>query len=227
MFLRIEQLTKSHPSPGGGTPVEILRGIDFSMEAGGSAAIVGPSGAGKSTLLHLVAGLERPDAGAVWVDGKNPAAMGEEELSRYRRQSVGVVFQAHHLLPQCTVLENVLVPFLAEGSAPYRAAREQALRLIHSLGLGHRENHRPAELSGGERQRVAVARALIGSPRLLLADEPTGALDGRTARQLWEVLQHVHHEFRVALLVVTHSRELAAFMQQTWELQDGKLTRLP
>jgi lipoprotein-releasing system ATP-binding protein len=226
MFLQIEQLTKSHSSPGGGSPVEILRGLDFSMDAGASVAVVGPSGAGKSTLLHVVAGLERPDSGAVRLEGKNPATMGEEELSEYRRRSVGVVFQSHHLLPQCSVLENVLVPFLAEGSGAYRAAREHAVRLIRSLGLGERESHRPSQLSGGERQRVAVARALIGTPRLLLADEPTGALDGRTARQLWEVLCQVHRDFRVALLVVTHSPELAALMDQTWELREGKLNRL-
>lgn len=226
MLLQIEHLTKAHHSPGGGAPVDILRGIDFAMEEPTSVAIVGPSGAGKSTLLHILAGLERADSGAVWVDGKNPATLGEEELSRYRRESVGVVFQSHHLLPQCSVLENVLVPFLAEGSAAYRSAREQARRLVASLGLEPRQNHRPAELSGGERQRVAVARALIGAPRLLLADEPTGALDGRTAHQLWEVLEQVHREHRVGLLVVTHSRELAARMQEIWELKDGKLSRV-
>jgi lipoprotein-releasing system ATP-binding protein len=137
------------------------------------------------------------------------------------------VFQSHHLLPQCTVVENVLMPLLAEGSGRYRSEKENARRLIEALGLGHRENHRPGQLSGGERQRVAVARALIGAPRLLLADEPTGALDGRTARQLWEVLEQVHRDFGVALLVVTHSRELAASMNQVWELRDGALQRLP
>lgn len=227
MFLRIENLTKSHSSPGDGAPVEILRGVNFSMDAAGTAAIVGPSGAGKSTLLHILAGLERPDAGVVSLEGQNPALMSEGELARYRRHGVGVVFQAHHLLPQCTVLENVLVPFLAEGSAAYDAARGVAVRLIESLGLAKRENHRPSQLSGGERQRVAVARALVGAPRLLLADEPTGALDEKTARQLWEVLRKVHEEHRVALLVVTHSRELAARMEQVWELKEGQLSRLP
>ena len=227
MLVEVRSLNKSHPSPGGGKPVEILRNLDFDLDAGATAAIVGPSGSGKSTLLNILAALDRPDSGEVRVNGLVPFELKGNALVDYRRRSVGVVFQMHYLLPQCTVLENVLAPSLADRRSARSNAETYARELLDQLGLAHRLDHRPGELSGGERQRVSVARALAGSPRLLLADEPTGALDRANATQLAGVLMELNQTRKVALLVVTHSRELASKMQEVWELQDGKLVKVP
>ncbi len=225
MLVEVCNLIKSHASPGGGKPVEILRGLDFEMDAGGTAAILGPSGSGKSTLLNILGALDYGDSGGVRVNGLEPGTLKGRELVDYRRRSVGIVFQMHHLLPQCTVLENVLVPSLADRRQARLNANANAREMLDALGLAHRLDHRPSELSGGERQRVAVARAMAGSPRLLLADEPTGALDRVSATQLADALLELNRVRKVALFVVTHSRELAERMEQVWELVEGKLVR--
>jgi len=225
MLVEVRNLIKSHASPGGGKPVEILRGLDFEMDAGGTAAILGPSGSGKSTLLNILGALDYGDSGGVRVNGLEPGTLKGRELVDYRRRSVGIVFQMHHLLPQCTVLENVLVPSLADRRQARLNANANAREMLDALGLAHRLDHRPSELSGGERQRVAVARAMAGSPRLLLADEPTGALDRVSATQLADALLELNRVRKVALFVVTHSRELAERMEQVWELVEGKLVR--
>lgn len=227
MLVEVNNLTKTHQSPGGGVPVDILKGLDFELEAGGTAAILGPSGAGKSTLLNILAALDYADSGTVRVAGLDPATLRGKELVEFRRRTVGMIFQMHHLLPQCTVLENVLAPSLADRRQARLNAESNAREVLDALGLAHRLGHRPSELSGGERQRVSVARALAGAPRLLLADEPTGALDRASAQHLTGLLLELNRARNVALLVVTHSRELASRMQQVWELVDGKLVQIP
>ena len=225
MLVEVSNLTKSHPSPGGGKPVDILRGLDFEMDAGGTVAILGPSGSGKSTLLNILGALDKGDSGVVRVNGLEPGTLKGKELVDFRRRSVGIVFQMHHLLPQCTVLENVLVPSIADRRQARINADANAREMLDAMGLAHRLTHRPSELSGGERQRVAVARAMAGSPRLLLADEPTGALDRASATQLADALLELNRVRKVALFVVTHSRDLAMRMEQVWELVEGKLVR--
>lgn len=225
MLVEVSNLTKSHPSPGGGKPVDILRGLDFEMDAGGTVAILGPSGSGKSTLLNILGALDKGDSGVVRVNGLEPGTLKGKELVDFRRRSVGIVFQMHHLLPQCTVLENVLVPSIADRRQARINADANAREMLDAMGLAHRLAHRPSELSGGERQRVAVARAMAGSPRLLLADEPTGALDRASATQLADALLELNRVRKVALFVVTHSRDLAMRMEQVWELVEGKLVR--
>lgn len=205
--------------------MEILKGLDFELAAGSTAAILGPSGAGKSTLLNILGSLDRADSGSVRVGGMDPSTLRGKELVEFRRRTVGMIFQMHHLLPQCTVMENVLAPSLVDRKQARLNAEVLGRELLDWLGLAHRLDHRPAELSGGERQRVAVARALCGSPRLLLADEPTGALDRANASQLGGLLLEINRARKIALLVVTHSRELAARMEQVFELRDGKLVK--
>ena len=187
-------------------------------------AVVGPSGCGKSTLLHLIGGLDAPTSGFVRLDGKELGSMSEDARARLRNESVGYVFQAHHLLPQCTALENVLVPTLVRTDpAARKASLERAKRLLERVGLGERMHHRPAQLSGGECQRVAVVRALINEPTLLLADEPTGSLDRAGAEGLGVLLRELNEEEGLSLVVVTHSGSLAATMGRTLELRDGKV----
>lgn len=210
--------------PPGEPPVSVLRGIDLRVEAGETVAIVGPSGSGKSTLLNLLGGLDRPDRGRVVLDGQDLGTLSENELALLRNRRIGLVFQLHHLLPQCTVRENVLVPTLARRDRPDRAALDKrAENLLKRMGLGHRLDAFPATLSGGERQRVAVARALINQPGLVLADEPTGALDEDSARELADLLLEIHRTEGVTLIVVTHSREVAARMGRCLRLRHGKL----
>jgi ABC-type lipoprotein export system ATPase subunit len=223
MLLEIRNLTKTYRAPDGGDAVEVLRGVDLSLEAGGSLAIVGPSGSGKSTVLNVVGALDQADSGEVLVDGQDVEKLGEKELAAYRNTTVGFIFQLHHLLPQCTILENVLVPTLALAKADRSRFRERAGKLLEAVGLGHRLNHRPGELSGGERQRVAVARALINEPKLLLADEPTGALDRVNATRLVDLLLEVNKTHGVTLIMVTHAADLAQRMGRSLELVDGKL----
>ncbi len=187
-------------------------------------AILGPSGSGKSTLLSIVGGLEPPSGGRVVLDGQDPATLAEPELAAFRRQKVGFVFQDHHLLPQCSVLENVLVPTAAAGRTP-AAALQRARMLLERVGLADRLDYRPAELSGGERQRTALARALIHSPLLVLADEPTGNLDRTTAAGVGELLLELQRQEQTMLIVVTHSPRLAGMMERRLELDDGVLKR--
>ncbi len=219
MLAELRNVTKSYAS--GDTAVPVLAGCEFAVAAGETVAIVGPSGSGKSTLLNLLGGLDQPESGEVIVAGKNLASLQPDELAEFRNTEVGFIFQLHHLLPHCSVLENVLVPTLARrASKTERAAfRESAEHLLEAVGLSHRLDHRPGQLSGGERQRAAVARALITSPKLLLADEPTGALDRDNAARFIELLA----EQKVAVVMVTHAPELAGKMGRVVELRGGKL----
>jgi lipoprotein-releasing system ATP-binding protein len=202
----------------------ILEDVSLSLDRGASAAIMGPSGSGKSTLLNILGTLEPPDAGRVVIDGEEPLTMAEQPLARFRNRRIGFVFQEHHLMPQCSVLENVLLPTLAfpcERTEDDAVARAKAL--LDRVHLTNRLDHRPAELSGGERQRVAIARALINQPTLLLADEPTGNLDRAAAADIVALLEEIHRAEQTVLLVVTHSERVAARFDHRWELRDAKL----
>lgn len=221
-LLELSGVTKSYASPGGGAETRVLRGVDLAVAAGESVAIAGPSGSGKSTLLHLMGLLDRPTSGRVLLDGRDVSALTEAEAAEARARDVGFVFQAHHLLPQCGVLENVLVPTLAVKAPP--DAESRALRLLERVGLSHRLSHRPGQLSGGECQRAAVVRALVNRPRLLLADEPTGSLDREGSESLARLLGELNREEGVALVVVTHSPQLAARMGRLLVLGDGALS---
>ncbi len=218
--LSVEDLTKHFPTRA--EPLVVLSGVSLALSRGQSMAIVGPSGSGKSTLLHIIGGLDQPTAGRVTLDGQDPARLSEAELARFRNRQVGFIFQDHHLLPQCTVLENVLVPALANGSTT-AAQLDRARRLLDRVGLSARLEHRPAELSGGERQRVAIARALLLTPPLLLADEPTGNLDRTTAASMADLLLELHREEHSMLMVVTHSIPLAKRLDRQAELDGGRL----
>ncbi len=223
MLLDLRNVTKSYRAPDGGDAVDVLRGANFQVAAGESVAIVGPSGSGKSTVLNLIGALDRADTGEVIVDGRDVEKLGEEDLAAYRNTTVGFIFQLHHLLPQCTILENVLVPTLASPQRDAAALNARAEALLDSVGLKHRLHHRPGELSGGERQRVAVARALINQPKLLLADEPTGALDRTNAARLTAILVELNKTHGVTLIMVTHALDLAQQMGRVIELSDGQL----
>lgn len=218
--LAVDHVAKSFPTAH--QPLEVLSDVCLSLGSGDSVAIVGPSGSGKSTLLQILGTLDRPDRGSVAIDGQDPFALNEVELAAFRNQRIGFVFQDHHLLPQLTVIENVLVPTLASGK-PGSEAVERAQSLIDSVGLGHRLGHLPSELSGGERERVAIARALLMNPSLILADEPTGNLDRKTAGQVTQVLLDLQQASGAILITVTHSDSLAAAMGQRMELVDGRL----
>jgi lipoprotein-releasing system ATP-binding protein len=201
--------------------VEVLRGVSLSMARGEALAVMGPSGCGKSTLLHVIGTLDHPTTGSVEIDGRRPHDLPEPALAAFRNGSVGFVFQEHHLLPQYSVLENVLLPTLASpsgGSGKEPRARE----LLERVQLSHRLDHRPAELSGGERQRVAVARALINTPSLLLCDEPTGSLDRTTAEAVAELMFELHRQEGNVLIVVTHSQSLAERFERRCELREGR-----
>jgi lipoprotein-releasing system ATP-binding protein len=227
MSLQVEQLGKDYPTRSG--PLHVLSGISFTLEPGESLVVMGPSGSGKSTLLHILGTLDRPTSGSVRLGGKDPFALPERELADFRSDQVGFVFQDHHLLPQCSVLENVLLPTLAGGGlgeGERAPAEEWAHQLLERVGLSDRLDHRPAELSGGERQRAAIARALIRRPQLLLADEPTGNLDRRSAEKVGELLLDLHRQERNILVVVTHSAELAQRFPRCVEMVDGTLAPL-
>ena len=221
MALDVEQLCKDYPTRSG--PLSVLRDVTFQLDRGEALAVMGPSGSGKSTLLHLLGTLDRPTRGTVRLDGHDPFALSEPQLADFRNQHVGFVFQDHHLLPQCSVLENVLIPTLVNGQAKAADVEKWAAELLERVGLTGRLDHRPAELSGGERQRVAVARALVLRPVLLLADEPTGNLDRGTAKSIGELLLELHRQERTILVVVTHSPELAKLLPRQMEMNDGAL----
>jgi ABC-type lipoprotein export system ATPase subunit len=215
----MEGVSKRYVSPGRTTAV--LEGVDLRLEAGASMAIVGPSGCGKSTLLNIAGALDRPTEGSVRFEGGDISGLGEADLARFRNASVGFVFQMHHLLPQCNVLENVLIPTLVNPQAD--GARDRAAKLLDRVGLGHRLDHKPGLLSGGECQRVAVVRALINRPRLLLADEPTGSLSQSGALELTELLLELNQEESLGLLVVTHAQAVAQRVGNVHELHEGRL----
>jgi lipoprotein-releasing system ATP-binding protein len=202
--------------------IEVLKGVDFSIRAGESVAIHGVSGVGKSTLLYVLGGLEHPTEGRVLYDGRDIYTMEGNEIAAFRNGHLGFIFQFHHLLPEFTAEENVAIPCRIAGWTRGRA-RERAREMLRSVGLTERLHHKPGKLSGGERQRVAIARALALSPRLLLADEPTGNLDPDTAREVMEVLVRLNEEAGAALVLVTHNAELASLMQKRCRLEHGRL----
>ncbi|MEO1615598.1 MAG: ABC transporter ATP-binding protein [Planctomycetota bacterium] len=218
--LSVQQLSKSFPTVG--EPLRVLGDVSMELAAGESLAIVGPSGSGKSTLLQILGTLDRPDSGTVRIDGEDPFVLSETELARWRNRRIGFIFQDHHLLPQLSVLENVLVPTLATGKVS-QSHLERAQSLLTDVGLAERTGHLPSELSGGERERVAIARALLMSPSLILADEPTGNLDRRTAESITEVLKQLQQTNQAILICVTHSESLAESMDSKRQLMDGQL----
>ena len=224
-LLELIDVAKDYDATAEGRPVAVLRGISLGVAHGESVAIVGPSGSGKSTLLNIIGTLDRPTRGQLRFDGQDLTQLDELELAAFRNRQIGFVFQAHHLLPQCTVLENVLVPTLAGDKSLRASAPGRAQRLLERVGLGARLPHRPGQLSGGERQRVAVVRALINRPKLLLADEPTGALDRTSALGLGDLLVELNREDALTLIVVTHAPDLARRMSRALELRDGALSR--
>jgi lipoprotein-releasing system ATP-binding protein len=218
-LLQVTDLAKEYPAPHGTLP--ILSGVSISLERGEAASIVGPSGSGKSTLLYILGALEPPTSGSVVLDGQNPFELPENQLAAFRNKQIGFVFQDHCLLPQCTVLENVLIPTLVAENKD--GARERAQALLEQVGLADRLDHRPGELSGGEKQRVAIARALICEPLLLLCDEPTGNLDHASAGAVASLLFQLHEERKTILIVVTHNLELAARFPFRLELAERRL----
>ncbi len=218
--LLVTDLRKIYRAAPGADEVEVLRGASFSMDKGSNLVITGPSGSGKSTLLQIIGTLDTPTSGTVDIEGVRPFELDDDQLARFRNRNVGFIFQEHHLLPQYSVLENVLIPTLAFTDPP-TGSEERAKELLDKVGLSHRLGHRPAELSGGERQRVAVARALVNQPSLLLCDEPTGSLDPKTATKISDLLLDLHAVEETILIVVTHSMELAARFDRRFDLQEG------
>ncbi|MBS1809379.1 MAG: ABC transporter ATP-binding protein [Acidobacteria bacterium] len=221
-MLEASHLTKDYATARG--PLPILSDISLSLQRGAAVSIMGPSGSGKSTLLYILGALESPTSGTVTLDGQNPFQLNEKQLAAFRNQKVGFVFQDHCLLPQCTVLENVLAPTLVAETKDKFA--ERARMLLQQVGLSERLDHRPAELSGGEKQRVAIARALIRQPLLLLCDEPTGNLDRQSAETVATLLLDLHKQQNTILIVVTHSPELAAKFPIQFEMREKQLQPL-
>jgi len=223
-MLELVNVSKIYDSPGGGGGLCVLRDITLKVEQGEAMAVVGPSGSGKSTLLNLIGCLDRPSSGRVELDGRDVGRLAEKQLAAIRNSEIGFVFQLHHLLPQCTVLENVLVPTLAAGRRGGKeTVQKRAMDLLERVGLDGLSTYRPGELSVGQRQRVAVVRALINKPRLLLADEPTGSLDREAAENIAGLLVELNRVEGVTLLVVTHSMRLAGHTGRVFELSNGLL----
>ncbi|HAD48815.1 MAG: lipoprotein-releasing system ATP-binding protein LolD [Idiomarina sp.] len=206
----------------GSGQVQVLNDVDFTIDAAEMVAIVGASGSGKSTLMHILAGLDRPTSGAVLFDGQDVTRWSASQLAKWRNQNVGFVYQFHHLLPEFNALENVAMPLLIQGR-PTAEAKQRATELLERVGLAHRLEHRPAQLSGGERQRVAVARAFANRPKLVIADEPTGNLDGETAEAVYQLMLELNREQGTAFIIVTHDEHLAAQLQRTERLSRGHL----
>ena len=225
--LVLENVSKRYAGPGGADGPVILRDVSLALAAGESLAVIGPSGCGKSTLLNLMGTLDRPTSGRVLLDGEDIAALDDDALATVRRSRIGFVFQLHHLLPQCSAVENVLVPTLAGPKRDGEADALRAVDLLERMGLGNRMDYRPGQLSGGERQRVAVARALINRPTMILADEPTGSLDREASENLGRLLAELNREEGVTLIVVTHAPAIAHLMGRVLELRDGRLTGAP
>ena len=220
-MLVVSKLSKSFPTPQG--TLEILKNVDLTLDRGQAAVITGPSGTGKSTLLYSIGALDPPTSGTIMLEDVNPYTLADRELSAFRNRKIGFVFQDHCLLPQCSVIENVLAPTLVANDR--NGTVERARSLLDQVGLGHRLEHRPAQLSGGEKQRVAIARAVINDPVLVLCDEPTGNLDHDSAASVSDLLIDMHTRLKTILVVVTHSREVADRFQIRYQMTDGHLDR--
>jgi lipoprotein-releasing system ATP-binding protein len=220
--LQIVDLHKEYPTPT--VPLVVLRGINFAQNPGESLAILGPSGSGKSTLLNILGTLDTPSQGTVTLNGANPFSLSASELARFRSRNIGFVFQDHHLLPQCTALENILITKLASGKVT-SDDEARAKDLLNKVGLTDRATHLPSELSGGERQRIAIARALMNKPTLLLCDEPTGNLDSKTSATIGQLILDLATANNTMIIAVTHSSQLASLFQNQLHMQDGQLIR--
>lgn len=219
IVLEAKQVSKHFTD--GKTTVEVIRGLDLQVQQGQFVSIVGASGSGKSTLLHVLGGLDRPSTGEIFLNGQRFDNLGEAERGYLRNQYLGFVYQFHHLLPEFSALENVAMPLMLRAGINYKQVKAQAEYLLERVGLSHRLTHKPGELSGGERQRVALARALVAKPALMLADEPTGNLDRKTAVTIFELLRELRSEFNMAMLIVTHDEELAKSADTILHMQDG------
>ena len=219
IVLEAKQVSKHFTD--GKTTVEVIRGLDLQVQQGQFVSIVGASGSGKSTVLHVLGGLDRPSTGEVFLNGQRFDNLGEAERGYLRNQYLGFVYQFHHLLPEFSALENVAMPLMLRAGTNYKKVKAQAEYLLERVGLSHRLTHKPGELSGGERQRVALARALVAKPALMLADEPTGNLDRKTAVKIFELLRELRSEFNMAMLIVTHDEELAKSADTILHMQDG------
>ncbi|OTG73291.1 lipoprotein-releasing system ATP-binding protein LolD [Acinetobacter sp. ANC 4169] len=219
IVLEAKNISKSFTD--GKTTVEVIKNLSLQVKAGEFVSIVGSSGSGKSTLLHVLGGLDGPTEGQVFLNGKRFDTLGEAERGYLRNQHLGFVYQFHHLLPEFTALENVAMPLMLRAGTNYKQSKEQAEYLLNRVGLSHRMTHKPGELSGGERQRVALARALVAKPELMLADEPTGNLDRKTAVKIFELLSELRNEFNMAMLIVTHDEQLAQTADSILHMQDG------
>jgi lipoprotein-releasing system ATP-binding protein len=218
IILEARQLSKRYTQ--GTIDVEVLKGVDIQIQSGERVAIMGASGSGKSTLMHLLGGLEKPTSGSVLLDGHDLNKISAARLCQLRNSGLGFIYQFHHLLGEFTVLENVAMPLLI-GSSDIKSAQLRAKSLLNRVGLGHRIEHKPGELSGGERQRAAIARALINKPKCILADEPTGNLDSKTAEQVYQLMLELNRELEVSFLVVTHDPDLAVRMDRVLHMEDG------
>jgi ABC-type lipoprotein export system ATPase subunit len=223
MLLHLKGISKGYGDPLKPNFRKVLDGINLELAPNQKIAIAGPSGSGKTTLLNLIGTLDQPDAGEIIFKGKKITGYSQEELANFRNRELGFVFQMHHLLPQCTLWENVLLPVLPMKKVAGKAEKDWAEHLLRKVGIWEQRNQKPAELSGGECQRTAVVRALINKPQLILADEPTGALDEQNAGYLADLLNHISDEEGISLIVVTHSPELAAQMDVVYHLKNGKL----
>ncbi len=221
-MIQTRDLNKSFRGPAG--EIHVLKGIDITVSEGEMVAVMGASGVGKSTLLHILGTLDRPTSGEILYDGINVASLSDQELTRFRNRKIGFVFQFHHLLPEFTALENVMMPALISGPPMSLKARDKAAELLEELGLGNRADHRPGELSGGEQQRVAVARALVLDPTVVLADEPTGNLDTNTGDELFGLLVDINQRRKTTFVIATHNESLATRCHRTLHMVDGKIT---
>lgn len=227
MLLELNNIKKKFKTPSRNEEKTVLDGISLSVAQGESLALIGPSGSGKSTLLNIIGTLDQPTSGSVIFAGEKLSELSDMEIARFRNREIGFIFQLHHLFPQCTVLENVLFPTIALGreKQPGNPA-QRAMELLEDVGLGQHTDYFPAQLSGGELQRVAVVRALINQPRLILADEPTGSLDAEASNKLGQLLVKLNQENRVTLIVVSHSLEIARLMDKKYRLKNGRLQEL-